>query len=83
MKQRAWLDGLKMRSCMDCQQSFPPECMQFDHVRGKKLFTIGEKAMQNTPGNRRVLAEIAKCDLVCANCHAIRTKRRQCHSQAH
>jgi hypothetical protein len=50
--------------------------MQFDHRPGtKKLFHI---AMFNARKctREKLLAEIAKCDLVCANCHAIRTQRR-------
>lgn len=61
--------------CTDCANRFPVECMDLDHVpgRGKKLFRL------NSAGPRRlesVLAEIAKCDPVCANCHRIRTRRR-------
>jgi hypothetical protein len=50
--------------------------MDFDHRPGttklgeisKKLYFLGEK---------KLLAEIAKCDLVCANCHRIRTQERK------
>lgn len=58
---------------MDCGGTFPPECMDFDHVRGVKEFAVS-KSRFNTM--KRVLAEIAKCDLVCANCHRIRTSKR-------
>jgi hypothetical protein len=47
--------------------------MDFDHVRGVK------KAMVSTMTHnawRTVLEEIAKCDLVCANCHRDRTQGR-------
>jgi hypothetical protein len=48
--------------------------MQWDHVpeRGPKLFNLSRADY----GMEKVLAEIAKCDLVCANCHAIRTWNR-------
>jgi len=47
--------------------------MEFDHVRGKKLFNLSKP-----PYNlKRVAAEIAKCDLVCANCHRLRTASRR------
>lgn len=70
-RRRDWITSLKQGPCTDCGGKFPPECMQFDHVHGEKLFTISE-----IKGKARTLAEIAKCELVCANCHAIRTKQR-------
>ena len=60
---------------MDCGGSFPPVCMDFDHVRGEKLFNIGSEARGGV-GWERILAEVAKCELVCANCHRIRTYNR-------
>lgn len=55
---------------MDCGGTFPPECMDFDHVRGEKSFNVGENFYIS---ESKLLAEVAKCDLVCANCHRIRT----------
>jgi hypothetical protein len=69
------VNELKDNPCTDCGFSYPVECMQFDHVRGRKRFEIGDRA-----GHYRwatVLKEIIKCDLVCANCHCIRTKERR------
>lgn len=65
--------------CRDCNGIFPWYVMEFDHVpeRGPKLFSI---ARATTKGINQVRAEIAKCDVVCANCHLIRTyKRGQMH----
>lgn len=75
-RRREWSDSLKKHPCMDCGGSFPPECMDFDHVRGRKLFNIGN-ASTGGIAKKRVLKEIAKCDLVCANCHRIRTAKRR------
>ena len=71
------LDALKAGPCMDCGGRFPPECMDFDHVRGEKLFSLGSirNCTVKAPW-REVLAEIEKCDLVCSNCHRTRTTRR-------
>src|SRR5262245_14645960 len=70
---REFMDALKDEPCADCGNRFPPECMDFDHVRGKKLFNIGHSMTKKLSV---VLAEVEKCDLVCANCHRIRTKAR-------
>ena len=64
---------LKQDSCMDCGFKFPPVAMDFDHVRGIKVATISQMRLFSWS---RVLLELAKCDLVCANCHRIRTSNR-------
>jgi hypothetical protein len=65
-----------MRPCMDC--GFKPAHyaqMHFDHRDPKtKVGNVGNMASSASAG--RLEAEIAKCDLVCANCHALRTVRR-------
>ena len=63
--------------CMDCGVSYPPYVMDFDHVRGRKMFQIGGSMHLATA---RIRAEIAKCDVVCSNCHRKRTfgTRRAC-----
>lgn len=59
----------KNRPCADCGGSFPPVCMDFDH-RGDKKFNLGQYGKRSI---ETLMAEIAKCDVVCANCHRIRT----------
>jgi hypothetical protein len=73
-KKTQFLAELKDRPCLDCGGKFPPECMDFDHVRGEKLFGVGTGV---TKGYATILAEIEKCEIVCANCHRIRTKSRR------
>jgi hypothetical protein len=57
--------------CMDCGNIYPYYVMDFDHVRGEKSFNIGNSSNQSSL--TRIKEEIEKCDLVCANCHRIRT----------
>jgi hypothetical protein len=72
---RALLDALKDFPCADCGNRFPPVCMDFDHRPGEvKLFNIGRN--MHSRKWAETLAEIDKCDLVCANCHRIRTHSR-------
>jgi hypothetical protein len=50
--------------------------MQWDHLPGyEKVGDLGR--LQARHSKAAVLAEIAKCELVCANCHAVRTFRRR------
>jgi len=62
----------KDRPCADCGIEYPYYVMDFDH-RGDKSFTIGSHRHGSL---ERVLTEIAKCDIVCANCHMERTHGR-------
>lgn len=74
---RELVRAAKARPCADCGVVYPYYVMQFDHV-GDKAFTIGT-AIGRGVAVDRVFAEIEKCEVVCANCHAERTHRRgQC-----
>ena len=65
---------MKDRPCADCGIQYPSWVMQFDHVRGEKKFDI---AQASSASEKRLLEEIAKCEVVCANCHAERTYDRK------
>ena len=56
-----------------CEDSFPIVCMDFDHRPGEtKVRSVSSLVHQGKPWIV-VKREIDKCDLVCANCHRIRT----------
>lgn len=59
------LDYLQTHPCVDCGEK-DPIVLEFDHVRGEKILNV--TAMATAP-REKVLAEIAKCDIRCANCH--------------
>lgn len=65
-------EALKSRPCADCGVQYPPYVMQFDHL--PQFEKVRDLTMFNTPGG--VIREAAKCEVVCANCHAARTWRR-------
>lgn len=69
------LRQLKTGPCSDCGRTFPPYCMDFDHRDGSdKVGAVSELIFM--VGKAAWLAEIEKCDLVCANCHRVRTYNR-------
>lgn len=78
LSRRAYLNALKQVPCKDCGQSYPPYCMDFDHVpeRGPREFWLSHWASFSMPWDK-LDAEIAKCDVVCAICHRKRTYIRQ------
>jgi hypothetical protein len=68
----ALYNKLKEGPCTDCKQTFPTVCMDFDHVSGVKAANVGRLANQAV-SIEKILEEIKKCELVCSNCHRIRT----------
>lgn len=74
----AWYREQKDGPCTDCGGEFHPAAMVFDHLPGTEK--IENPATLASQGKRRKLEEeLLKCELVCANCHAVRTEnRKQC-----
>lgn len=71
----AMICELKAQPCVDCGGTFPCVAMDFDHRDPlMKLFTVSQGLMRSLES---LLAEVAKCDLVCANCHRVRTRDRR------
>src|ERR1700674_3406118 len=69
----ALLRDLRKGPCADCGKVFEPHQMDFDHRNpADKLFRLTEgRAMLLS--RARLFSEIGKCDVVCANCHRLRT----------
>lgn len=74
-KRLLWLHILKHKPCTDCGKKYHPAAMQFDHISPDKEAVISELVSQGY-GKHRILKEVAKCELVCENCHAVRTYNR-------
>ena len=71
-----YIQELKEKTpCMDCKESYPYYVMDFDHVRGRKQANVME--LVPTLSKKRIDEEIAKCEIVCSNCHRIRTHMRR------
>ncbi len=71
-KVRDFINGKKRGPCADCNQSYPVYVMDFDHVRGVKTLDIAKVRTMKT-----AKLEVLKCELVCSNCHRIRTHARR------
>lgn len=66
---------LERGQCSDCQLKVTPEnatVFDFDHLHDKKRHVSN----MTTAPNSKFQEEIAKCELVCSNCHRLRTKSR-------
>lgn len=72
----ALIDAATARGCTDCGlvNLEHPEIFDFDHVREGKAKPVSNYL---TSGTLEELAEeIARCEVVCSNCHRIRTRSR-------
>lgn len=66
------VDYKESRSCADCHKRFPHYVLDLDHLPGcTKL--IGPASLPNLGSWKKVHEELAKCEVVCANCHRQRT----------
>lgn len=63
--------------CLDCSEAFPYFCMDFDHREpSEKMSDINYMVVYCSKFSFEQLhEEIAKCDVVCVNCHRIRTHK--------
>lgn len=76
-KRRILLAELKDRPCADCGKKYPPWVMDFDHREDElKIGSISRLTFWSKSKFDKILLEINKCDLVCANCHRQRTYDR-------
>lgn len=75
-KRRDKLNQIKQeRGCARCGYNEHPAALHFDHRdHTQKSFNISQDPKRSW---ETIEAEIAKCDVLCANCHAVRTHEEQ------
>lgn len=72
---RRFINAVKSYPCTDCHGSWPSYVMQFDHLDASlKIGAISKIVLSK--GWKTIIKEIMKCDVLCANCHALRTHKR-------
>jgi hypothetical protein len=65
-----WLVELKSQLvCARCGEDHPG-CLQFHHADPTQKELSISDAVRRGWGRQRILAELAKCEVLCANCHA-------------
>ena len=75
LRQTIW-KYLEEHPCVDCGES-DPRVLEFDHRDdSEKSFNVAD-ALRKVCSVARLMAEIAKCDVRCANCHRRRTYESQ------
>ena len=61
--------------CIDCERDYPHYVLEFDHLPEFKKFGQVSHILKKY-GPDKAWEEIAKCDVVCSNCHKLRTNAR-------
>ena len=65
----AWLVSLKAEKCCSVCSESHPACLDFHHRdRSHKILEISRMVVQGW-SEEKILREIEKCDVICANCH--------------
>jgi hypothetical protein len=62
--------------CVDCRNRYPHYVLEFDHKPEFNKIDVVYRVLRNY-GPEAAWQEVAKCDVVCANCHKIRTYQRE------
>lgn len=73
---RKWVREYKSQNsvCVDCNISYPPHMLDFDHLDNKTFNLSGDGVKDNDI--EAIMEEIKKCEIVCSNCHRHRTYMR-------
>jgi len=72
---RAYIKAhLEANPCVDCGET-DIVVLEFDHIGDDKQFSISD-AVRHGYGMAKIKAEIAKCEVRCANCHRKKTYER-------
>jgi len=74
----AWNRELKQATpCAGCGGTFHPDAMSWDHLPGTVKLDDISNLIRRRFRRQVIIEEMAKCELVCANCHAVRTFERR------
>lgn len=68
------MDYLKDHPCVDCGET-DPVVLQFDHIRDKTINIC--KLYRQGSNIKRVIEEVKKCEIRCANCHTRKIAKEQ------
>lgn len=72
----SWHRSLKESTpCADCRGHFHHAAMHWDHLPGESK-RLEVSTLVHRGARRAAVHEMTKCELVCANCHAVRTYER-------
>ncbi len=63
--------------CCDCGYNENPYALDFDHIRDTKVSNVSTLVSMTSSWDK-IVQEIEKCEIRCANCHRIKTHGEVC-----
>lgn len=67
---RQWVKNYKVnKGCKVCKEKHPA-CLHFHHINPNKKEKTISSMIANRISLKKIKIEIAKCEILCANCHA-------------
>ena len=76
LRTKEYVSKIKLeRGCADCGYNKDADVLDFDHLKDKVESV--SRLLQTARSIKLLNKEIAKCEVVCANCHRLRTKYRR------
>lgn len=73
-KMQEMVRKIKDVPCKDCKGEYHWCVMDFDHKENKEMNV--SVMVRNAMSKEDIMKEISKCDIVCSNCHRMRTYNR-------
>lgn len=78
LKRQLW-DIKEESGCVDCGEKYPHYMLDFDHIPGfEKIGNVADVVANYSW--EKGMKELEKCQIVCANCHRIRSYQRNQNS---
>lgn len=74
---RALINKHKNQPCADCGKIYPPYAMELDHLDGAEKEGTVSSMVSKEQNIEDIEKEVAKTQVVCLNCHRLRTKNRR------
>ena len=71
-KNKEYIDSRKRIPCADCNGVFPEVCMDFHHINPNEKDQHYNNGQLKCWSMKRIVEELDKCVVLCANCHRIR-----------
>ena len=80
LKKRIYSNRVKTRyGCADCGYKHHASALHFDHINRTDKYETISRLISKDANLETIKSEMRKCEIRCANCHAVKTYSKQEH----